>query len=89
MSKKWTEYELATKSGLPQSTISSWYRKNLLPTLPSLEKICNALGITMSELFNESKQIAHLNKNQEKFLKNFNKLSLAQQNTLLKFIESL
>ena len=36
----WTEYQLAERSGLPQSTISSWYRKNIVPTLPSLEKIC-------------------------------------------------
>ena len=34
----WTEYQLAERSGLPQSTISSWYRKNMVPTVPSLEK---------------------------------------------------
>ena len=36
--RNWTEYQLAERSGLPQSTISSWYRKNLIPTIPSLEK---------------------------------------------------
>lgn len=41
--KGWTEYQLAEQSGLPQSTISSWYRKNMIPTVPSLEKICMAL----------------------------------------------
>ena len=35
--KGWTEYQLAEQSGLPQSTISSWYRKNMIPTVPSLE----------------------------------------------------
>lgn len=45
----WTEYQLAERSGLPQSTISSWYRKNMVPTVPSLEKICTAFGITLSE----------------------------------------
>lgn len=49
----WTEYELAERSGLPQSTISSWYRKRMIPTVPSLEKICNAFGITLSQLFAE------------------------------------
>ncbi len=44
----WTEYQLAERSGLPQSTISSWYRKNMIPTIPSLEKICAAFGITLS-----------------------------------------
>ena len=47
----WTEYQLAECSGLPQSTISSWYRKNMVPTIPSLEKICTAFDITMSQLF--------------------------------------
>ena len=26
--RNWTEYQLAEQSGLTQSTISSWYRKN-------------------------------------------------------------
>ena len=28
LSRNWTEYQLAQKSGIPQPTISSWYRKN-------------------------------------------------------------
>ena len=51
--KGWSEYQLATKSGLTQSTISSWYRKDLLPSIPSLEKICTAFGITFSQFFSE------------------------------------
>lgn len=42
----WTEYQLAERSGLPQSSISSWYRKNIAPTIPSLKKICIAFCIT-------------------------------------------
>ena len=49
--RNWTEYQLAEHSGLTQSTISSWYRKNMLPSIPSLEKICLAFGITMSQFF--------------------------------------
>ena len=41
--KGWTEYQLAEESGLTQSTISSWYRKNLVPSIPSLEKICSGI----------------------------------------------
>lgn len=37
-SHHWTEYQLAEHSGLTQSTISSWYRKQMLPTIPSLVK---------------------------------------------------
>ena len=38
-SRGWTEYQLAERSGLPQSTISSWYRRKMMPSLPSLEKV--------------------------------------------------
>ena len=51
--RNWTEYQLAERSGLTQSTISSWYRKNMLPTIPSLSKICDAFGITLSQFFLE------------------------------------
>ena len=50
---RWTEYQLAENSGLTQSTISSWYRKDILPTLPSLEKICMAFGMSLSQFFCE------------------------------------
>ena len=46
----WTEYQLSERSGLPQSTISSWYRKHMIPTVPSLQKICQAFGITLGKL---------------------------------------
>lgn len=89
IAKNWSEYELAEKSGLPQSTISSWYRKNLFPTIPSLYKICDALGITLTQLFNEDKKMTSLTKNQEVFLKYFDKLTPTQQKTLIKFLETL
>jgi len=53
MKRGWTEYRLAECSGIPQSTISTWYRKNNIPSVPSLEKICQAFGITLSQLFAE------------------------------------
>ncbi len=54
--RHWTEYQLAEKSGLTQSTISSWYRKNMLPTIPSLIKICDAFGVTLSHFFLDDKE---------------------------------
>ena len=58
--RHWTEYQLAEKSGLTQSTISSWYRKNMLPTIPSLTKICDAFGISISQFFLEDNNQAVL-----------------------------
>ena len=47
--RNWTEYQLAVRSGLPQSTISSWYRKNMLPSISSLQRICGAFDMSMAQ----------------------------------------
>ena len=75
----WSEYELAERSGLPQSTISTWYRKNIIPTVPSLEKICAAFGITMSQLFAEDGNPVVLTDSQRQLLERWSILSEGQQ----------
>lgn len=75
----WTEYQLAERAGLPQSTISSWYRKNMIPTIPSLEKICTAFGITLSQLFAEGDAPVSLTESQRKLLERWAKLREDQQ----------
>ena len=47
----WSEYRLAQVSGLNESTISNIYRRNTLPTIATLEVICKAFGITLSQFF--------------------------------------
>lgn len=49
--KGWPEYRPAVKSTLPQSTISSWHRKNLAPSVQSPEKIYAAFDISLSQPF--------------------------------------
>lgn len=83
----WTEYELAERSGLPQSTISSWYRKNMVPTVPSLEKICNAFGITLSQLFAEEDTAVSLTDSQRQLLERWSRLSETQQRALFNLID--
>ena len=85
----WTEYQLAEHSGLPQSTISSWYRKNMIPTIPSLEKICNAFGITLSQLFAEEDSIVSLTPSQKKLLDRWSRLSEDQQNVVFLLIDKM
>lgn len=85
----WTEYQLAELSGLPQSTISSWYRKNVVPTIPSLEKICGAFGITLSQLFAEGEAPVSLTESQRKLLENWSKLSADQQAAVFALIDKM
>jgi len=87
--RDWTEYQLAERSGLPQSTISSWYRKNMVPTVPSLEKICNAFGITLSQLFAEGETPVSLTESQRKLLESWSRLTEEQQAVVFALIEKM
>ena len=85
----WTEYQLAERSGLPQSTISSWYRKNMVPTISSLEKICTAFGITLSQLFAEEDVPVSLTEAQKKLLERWSRLSEEQQAVVFALIDKM
>lgn len=86
--RNWTEYELARRSELPQSTISSWYRKNMLPSLASLDKIASAFGLTLSQFLSEDENII-ASTEEKQLLHEWNKLDEQQQIYLLKFLQSL
>ena len=83
----WTEYELAERSGLPQSTISSWYRKKIVPTVPSLEKICSAFGITLAQLFAECETPVSLTESQAELLNRWVRLDEKQQSVIFELLD--
>lgn len=85
----WTEYELAERSGLPQSTISSWYCKNAMPTIPSLQKVCAAFGITLSQLFAEDDEPVSLTKSQKALLEKWSRLNEEKQSAVLLLIDKI
>lgn len=87
--KGWSEYQLAEKSGLTQSTISSWYRKNMVPSILSLDKICNAVGITLSQFFSTENEDFSLTALEKELLAEANRLTEQQQTALIHFFKTL
>lgn len=65
----WTEYRLAKKSGLPPSTIANIFHRNTIPGISTLETICDAFGISLSQFFSESDFVS-LTPGQTELLKN-------------------
>jgi transcriptional regulator with XRE-family HTH domain len=86
--RDWTEYELAKRSDLPQSTISSWYRKNMQPSLASLDKIASAFGLTLAQMLSEDDNII-ASEDEKALLHEWNRLEPEQQGHLLDFLRSL
>lgn len=87
LARGWTEYMLAESSGLTQSTISTWRRNNLQPNVASIEKICNGLGITLAQFFNDSESV-YLTAEQESVLDLWSKLSPTQRSAVLEMLNS-
>jgi transcriptional regulator with XRE-family HTH domain len=90
LERNWSEYQLAEESGLTQSTISSWYRKNMLPSITSLSKICDAFGITLSQFFLEDdNNTTILTDQQRQLLHHAAKLDSEQYEALVHFLKLL
>lgn len=90
LERNWTEYQLAEKSGLPQSTISSWYRKNQIPTIPSLEKICAAFNLTLAQFFSDDdKNPLPLTESQSILIHEWNRLDENQKKAILNLLKTM
>lgn len=53
----WSEYKLAKRCGLSESTVANIFRRNTAPSIATLETICSGFGITMSQFFAEGDMI--------------------------------
>lgn len=86
----WSEYQLSVKADLTQSTISSWYCKNMIPTIPSIQKICDAFEITIAQFFvEEDDAVIELTPQQRRLLAYSAKLKPEQVDALTNFLEQL
>ncbi len=83
----WTEYRLVKESGLAPSTIANIYHRNTIPTLPTLETLCNTFGITLSQFFSEDERIS-LSKEQSQLLEYWSALTPEQRNALLNLLKT-
>ncbi len=55
--KDWSEYQLAKKCDLAQTTIYNIMSRNTTPSIVTLEYICRGFGITLSQFFAEGEMV--------------------------------
>ncbi|MGN1444548.1 MAG: helix-turn-helix domain-containing protein [Acutalibacteraceae bacterium] len=89
LERGWSEYRLSEESGIAQSTISSWFRKNITPTISSIESICKAYNITLSQFFDFNDEAVTLTDSQKELLSNWSRLTEKQQKIFLELLKAL
>lgn len=80
--RNWSDYKLSIESGLSASTIANIHRRNTIPSIPTLESICSAFGITLAQFFDENTDTVYLNKQQQDFFNIWFTLTDKQKNLL-------
>lgn len=85
----WSVNYLAKQADISQSTLSGLFQRGNCPTIPTLEKLCAAFGITMSEFFAPESGLTALTAEQRVLLSKWNALSQQHKEAVFKLIESL
>ena len=53
----WTKYRLSKESKLTESTLSNIFHRGTVPTIATLEIICNTMNITLAEFFSDDDKV--------------------------------
>ena len=85
----WSNYRLAKAAGISENSLNNLFRRNNLPTIPTLESICKGLGMTLSQFFAEGGEPVELSGDQQEMLATWGVLSEEQKAALLEFLKKL
>ena len=83
----WSMYELAQEAGITQSTLTSMMKRGTPPKIDTLESICEAFGITLSQCFMEDEHLESLDPNEKKLIALYRKLPEKKQQALIDLID--
>ncbi len=53
----WTKYRLSKESKIPESTLSNIFHRGTVPTIATLQAICETMNISLAEFFSDDEQV--------------------------------
>jgi len=80
-------YKLAQLSDIPKNTLTNMIADDRIPTVPTIEKICRGLNITMAQFFTSSDIYPEFTDEQKKLLLVWETLTPGNQELALKYLE--
>ena len=88
-SKNISVYRLSQMSGISETHIRDLERGARNPSFDTLSRLAKPLGLSLSELFNESDTAAFLTKDEKELVECFRMLSQDKADSLLRFLKTL
>ena len=85
----WSVYRLAKEAKISSSTLTNMMRRGTCPSLTTLERLCEAYGITLAEFLYDQEDLIHLNEAQKRHLDRWNLLTERQKRAVELFIDGL
>ena len=82
----WSDYRLAQESKLSSSTIANIRSRNTVPSVVTLESICDAFGISLAQFFAEDQAYVHLTPEQKQMFDSWVTLTPNQKNIVCNII---
>lgn len=88
-SKDMSVYKLSQLSGVSETHIRDLERGDRNPSFDTLSRLAKPMGLSLSELFNETDDIAFLNKEEKELVECYRMLPKEKAETLLAFLKTL
>ena len=85
--KQMSRYRLAQKAGLAQSSISTLLNRKSVPTIQTIDKLCDGFGITLAQFFCSTR--VDLTEEQQGLLDTWSKLSEQEKMLVNAYIQGL
>ena len=87
--KGMTQYELAKRAEMTQSSISSLLNEGNVPKITTVEKVCKGFGITLAQLFSPDDSFPDLSEEQLEVLNTWEELSAKEKAAIKKIVSSI
>lgn len=88
--RNWTLYRLAKEADISYSTLSNTFHRNNVPSVSTLMRVCDGLGITLSEFFDEEgTAVKKLTIADQKLLADFHRLPREDKKLLTAYMHGL
>ena len=84
-----SQYELAKRAGMTQSSISTLLNEGNVPKISTLEKICKGFGFTLAQFFTLDDNYPDLSEEQKKVLNIWETLSVKEKIAIEKIVGSI